>query len=76
MKEVKIPDLGSAVMSATISMWHYSVGDLVRHDDDLVEIVTDKSTFNISSPATGKVSKILFEEGDKVNPGDVIATIG
>lgn len=75
MKEVKVPDMGDAVTSATISMWHYSVGDLVKHDDDLVELVTDKATFNVPCGATGKVSKLMFNEGDTVSSGDVIAVI-
>lgn len=75
MTEVKIPELSDGVMNATISMWHYSVGDLVKKDDDLVELVTDKVTFNLPSPITGKVTKIMVNEGETVKAGDVIAII-
>jgi pyruvate/2-oxoglutarate dehydrogenase complex dihydrolipoamide acyltransferase (E2) component len=37
-----------------------------------VELVTDKATFNMPSPAAGKVAAILLKEGDEVNVGDTI----
>ena len=75
MTEVKIPELSEGVTNATISMWHYSVGDSIKRDDDLVELVTDKATFNLPAPAAGKVAKLMFTEGDTVKTGDIIAVI-
>ncbi len=75
MAEIKLPELSEGVTAATISMWHFSEGDLINKDDDLVELVTDKATFNMPSPVSGKVKKIMFNEGDTVNVGNVIALI-
>ncbi len=73
--EVRLPELSSGVMDATISLWHYTEGDTVTRDDDFVEIVTDKSTFNIPSPGTGRVKELFFREGERVVEGDLLATI-
>lgn len=75
MKDIKVPDMGDTVTSATISMWHHKVGDLVKDNDDLVELVTDKATFNVPCGVAGKISKLAFNEGDTVKAGDVIAVI-
>lgn len=75
MVEVKLPPLSEDTTMATITLWHYTEGDTVRRDDDLVEFVTDKATFNLPSPATGRVKKVLFNEGETVSVGDTIALI-
>jgi len=40
-----------------------------------VELVTEKATFNLPSPATGILKKIYFEEGEIVKVGEVLAII-
>jgi pyruvate/2-oxoglutarate dehydrogenase complex dihydrolipoamide acyltransferase (E2) component len=75
MPEIKVPDLGDGVIYATITMWHYSVGDSVKRDDDLVELVTDKATFNVPSPVSGRVTKVEVSEGETVKSGDLLAVI-
>lgn len=75
MTEVKLPDLAEGVTKATVSMWHYTEGDSINKDDDLVELVTDKATFNLPSPASGRIKKVNFSEGETVNVGDILAII-
>ncbi|MDD5449541.1 MAG: hypothetical protein PHO42_02965 [Candidatus Omnitrophica bacterium] len=75
MKEIRLPDMGDGITAATVSMWYHKPGDDVKEGDDLVELVTDKATFNVPCSSAGKVSKIMFEEGDTVHPGDVLALI-
>ncbi|MCM8782752.1 MAG: hypothetical protein NC828_06890 [Candidatus Omnitrophica bacterium] len=75
MTEVKLPELSEGVSQAIVSMWHYSEGDLIKKDADLVELVTDKATFNLPSPVSGKVKKIMFNEGETVHVGDVLVVI-
>ncbi|MBM3253143.1 MAG: biotin/lipoyl-binding protein [Candidatus Omnitrophica bacterium] len=75
MIKVVLPELGSEVNEATISYWHFEEGNKVNKDEDLVEMVTDKATFNIPVPCSGTLSKIYFEEGDTVKVGEVIAII-
>ena len=75
MTEVKLPELASGVTTATISFWHYSEGDTVKKDDDLVELVTDKATFNLPAPVSGRLKQITMREGDTVSVGETIAVI-
>ncbi len=75
MMKVVLPELGSEVNEATVSYWHHEEGDKVEEGEDLVEMATDKATFNIPAPCCGVLSKMHFEEGDIVKVGEVIAVI-
>ena len=72
--EVKIPDLGSSE-SLTITYWHSNEGDIVKEGNDLVEVATEKATFNVAVPSTGKLIQKKFQEGEIVKTGDVVAVI-
>lgn len=75
MTKVVLPELGEGIEKATLSYWYFKVGDQVREKDDLVELATDKATFNLPSPCSGVISEILFQEGDTVGVGQVLAII-
>ncbi|HEV8688399.1 MAG TPA: dihydrolipoamide acetyltransferase family protein [Gaiellaceae bacterium] len=74
--EFKLPDLGEGLTEGEIARWLVSEGQEIAEDDPLVEIQTDKTTVEIPSPAAGKVSRILAEEGEVVPVGTVIVVIG
>ncbi len=75
MANVVIPVLGEKIEKATVSYWFFKVGDQVKANDDLVELATDKSTFNLPAPVAGVLTKILSEEGTTVSVGQSIAVI-
>lgn len=75
MTKIVLPELGEGINKATVSYWYFKQGDRVNEKDDLVEITTDKSTFNLPSPATGVLSQVIFVEGDSVSIGDVLGII-
>ncbi len=72
--EVKVPSVGESVQEILISQWLVKDGDIVNEDEPVAELETDKATVEVPSPATGKI-KIIKQEGEVVNPGDVIATV-
>src|SRR5512133_1517883 len=74
--EFKLPDLGEGLTEGEIARWLVSEGQEVAEDDPLVEIQTDKTTVEIPSPAAGKVTQILVEEGKVVPVGTVLVVIG
>jgi pyruvate dehydrogenase E2 component (dihydrolipoamide acetyltransferase) len=74
--EFKLPDLGEGLTEGEIARWLVSEGDDVAEDQPLVEIQTDKTTVEIPSPAAGKVTSILVEEGKVVPVGTVLVVIG
>ena len=66
-----LPSLGDdAGDEATVSFVYVGAGDAVEEEADLVEMVTDKATFNVPSPKKGKIVKMLVSEGDTVKVGD------
>lgn len=64
--EILMPELGESVHEGTVSRWLKKEGDLVKEDEPIVEIMTDKVNTELPSPATGILSKILIKEGDQV----------
>ena len=75
MKEVVMPDFGEDIEEATINNWNFEEGDAVEAGDNLVEVITEKGTFNVSAPVAGMLDEIFFEAGDDVQVGEVVATI-
>lgn len=75
MDNVVLPELGEGIKTATVACWHVQVGDNVEKGADLVELVTDKATFNIEASVAGRLDKILFTEGDEVAIGIALAVI-
>ena len=75
MVNVVLPELAEGVDKAVVACWHYGVGDEVNEGDDLVEMATDKASFNVPAPASGVVKEVSFEEGDEVKVGQTLATI-
>lgn len=62
-------------MEATILNWSKQVGDTVEADETILEIATDKVDSEVPSPTDGVIQEILFQEGDVVEIGKVIAII-
>ncbi|NQU73386.1 MAG: biotin/lipoyl-binding protein [Candidatus Omnitrophica bacterium] len=75
MFEIKLPELSNGATAATVTIWHYTEGDSVRDNDDLVEFITDESIFHLSSPVSGRVKRIIVDEGEVAMAGDTLAVI-
>lgn len=73
--EVKVPVLPESVADATIASWHKKVGDKVTRDENLVDLETDKVVLEVPAPADGVLTEILFQPGDTVSSGQLLANI-
>ncbi|MCF6343008.1 MAG: 2-oxo acid dehydrogenase subunit E2 [Bacteroidales bacterium] len=73
--EIIMPKLGESIIEATITRWVKNAGDTLEEDDSIVEIATDKVDSEIPSPVEGKLIETLFNEGDVVAVGTVIAVV-
>ena len=73
--EIKMPKLGESITEGTIISWSVKVGDTVEEDDVLFEVSTAKVSAEIPSPVEGKVKRLLFNEGDTVAVGTVVAIL-
>ena len=70
-----MPKLGESIMEATILKWHKSPGDLVKEDETVLDIATDKVDSEVPSTTAGVLEQLLFNENDVVPIGAVIARI-
>ena len=75
MTKVVLPELGEGIEKATISYWFFNTGEKVNEKDDLVELTTDKATFNLPSPSSGILTEILIPVGETAHVGAVLAII-
>ena len=73
--EIKVPQLSESVTEATLLAWHKKVGEVVKRDENLIDIETDKVVLELPAPADGVLSKIIKGDGGTVKAGEVIATI-
>jgi 2-oxoglutarate dehydrogenase E2 component (dihydrolipoamide succinyltransferase) len=73
--EILMPKMGESIIEATITRWLKKVGEQVNEDDPIAEIATDKVDSEIPSPVEGVMEEILFQEGEVIPVGKVIAVI-
>ncbi|UCM86264.1 MAG: 2-oxoglutarate dehydrogenase complex dihydrolipoyllysine-residue succinyltransferase [Rickettsia endosymbiont of Culicoides impunctatus] len=73
--EITVPSLGESVSEATIAKWHKKQGDVVKVDELLLELETEKVTLEVNAVSSGVISKIFKNEGDTVSVGDSIGQI-
>ena len=74
--ELQLPEMGEdGPEEGEISYWMVDVDEEFNEGDDLVEILTDKATFNVPAPAAGKLVEILVQEGDTARVGQTLAVI-
>ncbi len=75
MSDIVLPELGEGIKEATIACWHVELGARVQEDDDIVEVVTDKASFNIPSPVAGILQEICVGPGETAEVGSVLARV-
>ena len=70
----KLPDIGEGVVEGEIVAWHVKVGESIKEDDQIVDIMTDKATVTIPSPTGGIVTELSGEVGDMIAVGSALVT--
>ena len=71
----RLPDIGEGVAEAEIAAWHVKVGDHIKEDQPLLDVVTDKATVDMSSPVEGTVTALHGEVGAKAPVGSVLVEL-
>ena len=71
--ELTIPAVGESITEVQISEWLKSEGDLVKQDETIAVIDSEKATLDLPSPQSGRLVKILHQAGETVAVGAVIA---
>src|SRR5205814_3695989 len=65
----KLPDVGEGTAEAEIVAWHVKVGDRIEEDQNLVDVMTDKATVEMTSPVTGGVVSLHGAPGEMATVG-------
>jgi 2-oxoglutarate dehydrogenase E2 component (dihydrolipoamide succinyltransferase) len=73
--EIRVPTLGESVSEATIGKWFKKPGDVVKADEPVLELETDKVSLEVNAPAAGTLAEIVAKEGDTVGVGALLGTI-
>lgn len=72
--EFKLPDLGEGIHEAVMISIKFKEGDIVKEDDVLFEVETDKAMVEIPSPYGGPIEKLHVQEGETVHVGNTMVT--
>jgi len=72
--EIKIPSVGESITEVTLASWVKKDGDVVKQDEVIAEIESDKASFELNAEQAGTLH-ILAKEGDTIKVGSKIATI-
>ena len=74
--KILVPALGESITEATVSKWLKTKGDKVNSDEPLVELETDKVNVEVPAPSNGVLETISAQEGETVNVGAILGTVG
>ncbi len=71
---VKIPDIGDFKNVPVIEIF-VKVGDVIKAEDPILSLESDKATMDVPSPVSGTVKSIALKVGDKVSQGAVVMEV-
>lgn len=72
---IRLPDVGEGIAEAELTAWHVGVGDIVREDDIIAEVMTEKAAVEIPTEVSGKVVWLGGTPGDMLAIGGDLARI-
>lgn len=75
ISSIRIPDVGEGVAQVELVEWHVKPGDMIKEDDVLAAVMTDKATVEIPSLYTGRIVSLGAEIGETVAVGSTLLTI-
>ena len=73
--DIKAPTLPESVPDGTIATWHKNIGDIVKRDELLVDIETDKVVIEVVAPTDGILEKIMKTSGDTIISDELIGSL-
>ena len=75
MTKIILPELGEGIVKATVACWHAKVGEDIIAGQEICEAVTDKASFVIEAPVSGKLKSISIDEGQEAQVGGALGII-
>ena len=71
----KLPDVGEGIAESEIAAWHVKVGDVVKEEQPLVDMLTEKAAVELPSPVAGRIVELKGNPGDKIPVGSALVII-
>ena len=72
--DFKLPDIGEGVSEGEVVAWHVKPGDVVKEDQPLVDVMTDKASVTITSPKAGRIAELHGKAGEVVKVHSVLVS--
>ena len=73
--DIRVPTLGESISEATVGKWFKQRGDVVKQDEPLVELETEKVTIEVNAPSAGVLSEIVADSGATVAIGELLGSL-
>ena len=73
--KVVMPKLSLTMKEGTVGKWYKKEGEIVEKNEPIVEVVSEKATYDLEAPASGILRKILISEGTDVPVNQILAVI-
>ncbi len=73
--EFRLPDIGEGVAEGEVVAWHVKNGDVVKEDQPMVEVMTDKATVTIGAPKKGTILETCAKVGQVLPVGGLLVAI-
>lgn len=74
-KEIQLPELGEGVTEGEMIKWLVKIGDTVKADQAVAEIMTDKASVEVPTPVAGTVKEFKLKEGDIAKVGQTMLVL-
>ncbi len=75
IQEIRLPEVSENIQKADVVKVLVAVGDVVRTDQALLEVETEKAMFELPSPQGGTVREVLVKAGDAITVGQVLLRV-
>src|SRR3982750_2562501 len=72
---IKVPDIGEGMTEAEIVAWHVAPGQVIREEDPLVDVMTDKATVELPAPVAGTILAIHGNPGERRPVGSELVVL-
>jgi pyruvate dehydrogenase E2 component (dihydrolipoamide acetyltransferase) len=76
VREFKLPDIGEGISEVELLQWYVQEGDVVREDQNLAEVETDKAVADLPSPHAGVIERLHHKPGDRIPVGSILVSFG